>query len=148
MPSGALRLLRPAKDSYSADEWLKRDGDIHTSDNAIASAADGVNCDASGCIAKTSRNVILANVLRPESLAEDCTVATVVVSAAPVRGSCVGAKFVIEARDVSRANGYAVWLGPSIRYQTVEETRGRRPWSAPVDRRRTQYRRISPTSFP
>jgi competence protein ComEC len=148
VPDGSLKLLRPAKDSYSADEWLKRDGDIHTSDNAVASADDGVNCDAFGCIAKTSRGLIVANILRPESLSDDCVIANIVVSAVPIRGSCDGPALVIDVRDVSRSDGYAVWFEPKLRYQTVEQTRGRRPWSAPADFRKTQYRRISPTSFP
>jgi competence protein ComEC len=148
VPDGSLKLLRPTKDSYSADEWLKRDGDIHTSDNAIASADDGANCDTFGCIARTSRSLIVASVLRPESLAEDCSIANIVVSAAPIRGSCYGPSLVIEARDVSRSDGYAVWFESKLRYQTVEQARGRRPWSARADLRRTQYRRINPTSLP
>jgi competence protein ComEC len=148
VPNGALKLLRPAKDLYSADEWLKRDGDIHTADNAVASPADGVNCDALGCIAKTSAGLIVADVLRPESLAEDCASASIVVTVAPVRGACSGPKLVIAARDVLRANGYAIWLAPRIRYQTVEQARGRRPWSVQREFGKPQYLRISPTSFP
>ena len=148
VPSGNLKLLRPAKDLYSADEWLKRDGDIHTSETAVASTADGVDCDSFGCIARTSADLVVADVLRPESLAEDCAVANIVISVASVSGACSGPKLVIRARDVLRGNGYAVWLEPRIRYQTVEQARGQRPWSARADARRTQYRRISPTSFP
>jgi len=148
VPGGNLKLLRPAKDSYSADDWLKRDGDIHTSESSVASTADGVDCDSFGCIARTTAGLVVADVLRPESLAEDCAVATIVISNASVPGACTGPKLVIRARDVLRGNGYAVWLEPRIRYQTVEQARGRRPWSARADARRTQYRRISPTSFP
>lgn len=148
VPSGNLKLLRPAKDLYSADEWLKRAGDPHTSETAVASTADGVDCDSFGCIARTSADLVVADVLRPESLAEDCAVANIVISVASVSGACSGPKLVIRARDVLRGNGYAVWLEPRIRYQTVEQARGQRPWSARADARRTQYRRISPTSFP
>jgi len=148
VPGGNLKLLRPAKDSYSADDWLKRDGDIHTSESSVASTADGVDCDSFGCIARTTAGLVVADVLRPESLAEDCAVATIVISNASVPGACTGPKLVIRARDVLRGNGYAVWLEPRIRYQTVEQARGRRPWSARADARITQYRRISPTSFP
>jgi competence protein ComEC len=148
VPDGSLKLLRAAKDTYSADEWLKRDGDIHTSNDAIATADDGVNCDALGCIARTSRSLIVANILRPDSLAEDCGIANIVVSAVPIRGSCDGPRLVIEARDVSRSDGYAVWFEPTLRYQTVEQARGRRPWSARAELRRIQYRRINPTSLP
>ena len=51
-PDGSLKLFRPAKDEYSADEWLKRDGDgrarrtMRSRPGLMAS-----HCDALGCIA-------------------------------------------------------------------------------------------------
>jgi competence protein ComEC len=145
---GSLKLFRPATDIYSADEWLKRDGDVRTASDAIATRSDGVNCDALGCVAQSATGLKIADILRPEALPEDCAAADIVVSAVPVRHSCNGPKLVVDAFDVSRNNGYAVWLGPTLRFETVEEERGRRPWSAQPKPRRTQYRRIRPTSFP
>ena len=49
---GLLRFVRPARDDYSAGEWLKRDGDGRDSDAAVATPEQGVRCDAYGCIAK------------------------------------------------------------------------------------------------
>ncbi|MEI9993336.1 MAG: ComEC/Rec2 family competence protein [Rhizomicrobium sp.] len=144
-PDGALKLFRRAKDTYSAAEWLKRDGDERQADDAVATPADGVHCDALGCIARTASGLLIANVSRIDALREDCAAADIVVSAVPTRRKCSGPKLVIDSFDVARTNGYAVWLGPPRRVETVEQDRGQRPWSAPP---RPQYRRISPTSLP
>jgi competence protein ComEC len=145
---GSLKLFRPARDKYSVNEWLKRDGDERVAEAAVATIADGVRCDAFGCIAKASDGTRIANVFRPEALSEDCARADVVVSATPVRGACIGPKLVFDTFEVSRGGGYAIWLGPTWRSESVEHYRGRRPWSAPSKPRRPQYRLIRPTSFP
>jgi competence protein ComEC len=147
-PDGALRLFRPAKDNYSASEWLKRDGDERDADDAVATPADGVHCDPLGCIAKTTSGLAIADIARIDALAEDCASAAIVVSAVPTRRKCTGPQLVIDRFDVARNNGYAVWLGPPLRVETVEQDRGTRPWSAQPKPRRPQYRRISPTSLP
>jgi competence protein ComEC len=147
-PGGSLKLLRPAKDKYSANEWLRRDGDERVAETAVATAADGVRCDALGCIAQAAGGVRIADVLRPEALPEDCSASTIVISAVPTRGRCKGPKLVVDAFDLARNNGYAIWLGPVMSSETVEQYRGRRPWSALPKPHRVQYRRIRPTSFP
>jgi competence protein ComEC len=143
-PDGALKLLRPSKDKYSAAEWLKRDGNEREAEDAIATPADGVRCDAYGCIARTASGMVIADVSRIDALAEDCASAAIVVSAVPARNGCKGPALVVDRFDVARNNGYAIWLGPPLRVETVEQYRGTRPWSAQP----TQYRRISPTSLP
>ena len=145
-PDGMLKLFRKPKDNYSASEWLKRDGDARDAIDAVATAADGVRCDALGCIARTASGLAIADAARIDALAEDCTRAAIVVSAVPTRRKCKGPLLVIDRFDVARDNGYAVWLGPPLRIETVEQDRGARPWSAPP--RASQYRRISPTSLP
>jgi competence protein ComEC len=146
---GALRLVRAADDEYSADQWLKRDGDARTSDDAIATAANGAHCDGYGCVAKGRDGTLIAAPIRIDALAEDCATAAIVVSAVPAR-NCTGPKLVIDKLAIARAGGYAVWLGPTLKIETVEGERGQRPWSQqPQSRRpRAQYRRIRPTSLP
>jgi competence protein ComEC len=145
-----LRLVRPARDGYSADEWLKRDGDARDSDDAVATPADGVRCDGYGCIAKSRDGTLIAAPARIDALAEDCSTAAIVVSAVPARRACSGPKLVIDAFDVARAGGYAVWLGSALKVETVAGERGERPWSPPPQprQRRNQYRRMRPTSLP
>lgn len=144
---GLLGFVRPARDDYSADQWLKRDGDGRLSGEAVAGAADGVRCDAYGCIAKGRDGQMIAAIARVEALAEDCARAMIVVSAVAVGHQCVGPRLVIDKFDVARAGGYAVWLDPDLRVQTVEGERGRRPWSQ-QPRAPRQYRRMRPTSLP
>ncbi|MGC9954776.1 MAG: ComEC/Rec2 family competence protein [Rhizomicrobium sp.] len=133
---GLLRFVRPARDDYSAGEWLKRDGDERGSDAAVATPNDGVRCDAYGCIAKARGGTLVAVPSRVDALAEDCARVAVVVSAVPARRFCSGPALVIDRIDVARNGPYAVWLGPPMRVETVEGERGTRPWSAPVRVRR------------
>jgi competence protein ComEC len=139
---GLLHLIRKPRDKFSAAEWLKRDGDERDPLQAVASPADGVRCDAYGCIAVLRDGSLLAAAARIEALEEDCTRAAVVVSAVPASRHCAGPKLVVDRFDVARAGGYAIRLGVSPAVQTVEGERGRRPWS------QAQYRRIRPTSLP
>jgi competence protein ComEC len=142
-----LRLVRKPADGYSADEWLKRDGDGRNSDDAIATRNDGVACDGYGCVAKGGDGVIIAIASRVDALMEDCANAVILVSAVPVGHDCVHPKLVIDKFDIARAGGYAIWLGEEMRVQTVEGERGLRPWSR-QPRKRSQYRRMRPTSLP
>ena len=144
-PDGTLKLFRKAKDNYSASEWLKRDGDSRDIVDAIAAPADGVHCDALGCIARTPGGLLIADVARIDALAEDCASAAILVSAVPTHRKCNGPRLVIDRFDIARNNGYAVWLGPPLRVETVEQDRGLRPWSTQP---KPQYRRIRPTSLP
>ena len=134
--AGALVLLRPASDKYSAADWLKRDGDARAPDGAIATRSDGVRCDATSCIAHGANGMTIAAPMRPDALAEDCATADIVVSAAPTRHACSGPKLVIDRFDVARDGATAVWLGSTITVETVREARGERPWSQPPPRKR------------
>jgi competence protein ComEC len=129
-PDGALRLLRRSRDKYAIAEWLKRDGDSRDPGDAIARVSDGVRCDASGCIARTVSGAVVALVSRLDAVAEDCATATIVISALPLGEDCKGPTLAIDSGDVARTNGYAIWLNQSLRIETVEQRRGRRPWSA------------------
>jgi competence protein ComEC len=142
---GHLRLLRPPADKYSAEEWLKRDGDSRTVQQSLATRADGVLCDSYGCIAHTN-GITIAAASKPDALQEDCATAQIVVSAVPTRGRCTGPLLLVDRFDVARNGAYAVWLSGGIAVDTAQAERGARPWSMPPARR--QYRRIRPTSLP
>jgi competence protein ComEC len=139
---GVLRLVRRPSDAYSADEWLKRDGDARLSADAVATPAAGVRCDAYGCIATGRDGTLIAATARIDALEEDCAKAAIVVAAVPAGRFCTAPRLVIDRFDVARTGGYAIWLGRTLRVETVEGERGTRPWAAP------QYRRMRPTSLP
>jgi competence protein ComEC len=142
---GRLRLLRPPADKYSAQEWLKRDGDSRTAPQALATRRDGVSCDSYGCIAHQN-GMLIAAATKADALQEDCATAEIVVSVIPTRRHCTGPSLVIDRFDVARNGAYAVWLTDGIAVDTAQNVRGARPWSLPPPRR--QYRRIRPTSLP
>jgi competence protein ComEC len=129
LPAGRLVMVRPAADTYSAGEWLKRDGDPRTADDAIASAVDGVRCDEWSCVGRLRDGRSFAAVLREDALAEDCARAAIVISAVPTRHRCKGPGLVIDRFDVARHGAYAVWLEKSLRVVSVDDWRGRRPRS-------------------
>ncbi|HSM94659.1 MAG TPA: ComEC/Rec2 family competence protein [Rhizomicrobium sp.] len=126
---GALRLLRPPADKFSAAEWLKRDGDDRDYSAAIATPRDGVRCDAEGCVAKAVGGKIIAAASRAMALQDDCRAADIVISAVPARGFCAGPQLVIDRFDVARNGAYAVWFAKPMRVENVREVRGARPWN-------------------
>jgi competence protein ComEC len=136
LADGKLALVRPATDDFAAMSWLRRDGDSRAVEDAVGTPAQGVRCDADGCIAKARGGTVVAVASRADALAEDCARADIVVSAVPTRRFCKGTALTIDRIDVARNGGYAVWLGPPRRIETVEGERGRRPWSQPVRTKR------------
>ncbi len=133
---GRLHFVGHIADEYSATEWLKRDGDTRLARDADGGAANGVRCDALGCVVRMPGGMHIAVVRRADALREDCTNAEVVVSAVPTRGMCKAPRLLIDRIDVARNGAYAVWFGRSITFKTVQELRGLRPWShAPWQRR-------------
>jgi len=126
---GALRLMRKPKDKYSAEEWLKRDGDVRAPEAAVG--GKGIRCDAYGCVARLRGGVLVAESARIEGLAEDCAMATIVIAATPAHDLCHGPTLVIDRLDVWRDGAYALWLDGPVRVETVQQQRGDRPWSAP-----------------
>jgi len=127
---GGLKLLPSYRDGWSANEWLKRDGDEHVAEDAIATGADGVACDAIGCVARLKDGHLLAAPLRVDALAEDCTRADIVVSAVAVSVPCENPRLVIDPRKTAESDGYAIALSSPLAAATVAAARGERPWSA------------------
>ena len=133
---GRLHFLGRISDEYSANEWMKRDGNSHLARQSIASSKQGVRCDASGCVAQIQSGLRVAAAQRADALREDCANVDVVISAVPIRNGCRRPALVIDRIDIVRHGAYAVWLGPAIASQNVQSVRGVRPWSrAPWQRR-------------
>jgi len=137
---GKLALVRRVTDNFAAANWLRRSGDKRTPDEAIGTSAQGVRCDAFGCIAKARDGTLVAVPARIDALAEDCANVRIVISAVPARRNCIGPQLVIDKFDVAQTGGYAIWLGEKLRIETVEGERGKRPWSSIV----TTRNRIKP----
>jgi competence protein ComEC len=126
---GALKLLPSYRDGWSANEWLKRDGDEHLAPDAVATRADGVSCDAMGCVARLRNGLLLAAPLKVDALAEDCASADIVVSAMRVVVPCTGPRLVIDRRKMEESDGIAITLSSPFRLESVAAMRGDRPWN-------------------
>jgi competence protein ComEC len=132
LPNGSLGFLREPADTYSAEIWLRRDGDAREVVAALAKPGQGVRCDELGCVATLTNGQTVAAVSRYEALSEDCASSNIVISAIPTRRRCKGPRLVIDRFDLSRNGGYAIWLTDTPYIETVEGERGQRPWSQPI----------------
>src|SRR6201991_4152391 len=83
---GRLHLMRTAKDAFLVKEWLAADADARLPGDA--SLADGVSCDEAGCVAQLPDGGVVALVLRPEALSDDCARAAVIVTSRQASPAC------------------------------------------------------------
>ncbi len=127
-----LSSLRAAR--FTRDVWLRRMGQDEEALQwpRAGSSRDGrLNCDVLGCIYH-SDGAVVALVKRPEALLEDCQIANVLVSTVPVRGACPNPHTIIDRFDLWRDGAHALWLdGHRVRVESVNGSRGRRPWVLP-----------------
>jgi competence protein ComEC len=121
---GLLHFLRPPKDRFAAQEWLRRDGDGRMLRDAVG--LPGLRCDEYGCAMGGKTNIAAA--WRPEALGKDCTRAAVLISAVP--GRCRGPVLTIDRTMAQRDGGYRITLSAVPAAFSVREARGTRPWSA------------------
>jgi competence protein ComEC len=128
---GRLMVSAGRDDSFDVDTLMKRAGqsDRDPWPKEGASADGRLACDGLGCVYRANgQRVALAEAR--EALEEDCRLASVVISAVPVRRRCVAPRLVIDRFALWRAGGHALWLDPeSVRVESVAEWRGDRPWA-------------------
>ena len=120
---GLLHFVRKASDKYAARDWLRRDGDARDIEDAVG--APGMRCDGVGCVVKTG--VLIAVSFKPESLAEDCAQAKIVVSAAQAL-NCKGPAIVIDQKAAAQGEGWQITLSSTPMAESVRQYRGERPW--------------------
>jgi competence protein ComEC len=132
--SGRLLLSQDRSDRFSAELWLRRDGqaDAELFPRAGDLARGGVACDALGCLYEKD-GMIAALLSDNRGLPEDCARAALVVSLSPIRIDCRGPdgrrRATIDRFDLWREGAHAVWLSDAgIRIVSVQDRRGRRPW--------------------
>jgi competence protein ComEC len=126
---GKLHLMRAAKDGFLAKEWLAADADSRTATDA--SLAEGVSCDASGCVTQAAGGAFVALALRPEALSDDCERAALVVTARQAPAACAAS--VIDAERLRRQGAMA--LRRSREGFAVDAVKPRgidRPWSPAI----------------
>ena len=128
--AGHLVILGARSDEYTVEQWLLRDGDKRD----IATAKLGASCDELGCTARTIGGRTVALSLKIGALAEDCARADVLIAAIPVRRGCDQPELVVDRFDVFRNGATALsFEDDGIHVETVNGTRGTRPWSTRRD---------------
>ena len=128
--AGRLYLSSARVRRFDAGIWRRRLGLADSEPwPRLGQAAEGrLSCDPLGCIYRAHGEVV-ALTGDGRALADDCAVASVVISREPVRGRCKGPEVVIDRFDLWRNGGHAIWLGEKeIRVETVRAHRGDRPW--------------------
>ena len=120
--------------SYSLEQWLRADGDPRNPASALKSGS--FKCDELACIAKVKGKSI-AFVRHPAALAEECARADIVVAQIPLLRPCPNARVTVDRMDLWADGAHALYLdGQSIRVETVAQSRGSRPWTRTVSKRR------------
>jgi competence protein ComEC len=126
---GRLRVMRTAKDSFLVREWLAADADSRTA--ADPGLAQGVSCDADGCVVRMADGRLVALALRPQALADDCVRAAIVVTAKPAPEDC--AALVIDQDRLRRQGTLALrQSGSGFAVVAIRPDGVDRPWSPAV----------------
>ena len=123
---GRLAILHNGRDTFAIKEWLAADADARVPKDT--SLANGVRCDAIGCIGTLSDGRFISMVFGIEAVAEDCAHAAVVVSAREL--SARGCAAIVVDRQTSRENG-AVTLrnaGDHFQLALARPPGSERPW--------------------
>ncbi|MEJ2016069.1 MAG: ComEC family competence protein, partial [Limibacillus sp.] len=90
-----------------------------------------VQCDSKGCLIRRE-GLLVAVSATPEGAAEDCLIADLVISREPLRRvDCPAPLGRSDLYDLFDEGAHLLTFegGPEIRLETVEESRGQRPWT-------------------
>ncbi len=123
---GRLHLMRSAKDAFLLKEWLAADADPRLPTDA--SLADGVSCDAAGCVTVLANGALVALTLQADGFADDCAQAALIVTTRQPPGDC--AARVIDVEALRRSGAMVVrrdrggLLAEAVRPRGLD-----RPWS-------------------
>lgn len=134
---GALTLTA-ARPAYTAEQWLRHDGDARPP--AEAAKTNRMSCDALGCVWREEGRPVVALPKTLEALKDDCRKADIVILGIgmprALRRQC-GALEVVDYFDLWRNGAIALHIAPdgTVTRETSRDARGDRPW---VQRKRTK----------
>lgn len=129
---GGLVLAAGRGDAFQKEMWLRRAGGGQPFGRPPPEGPSGdgrLSCDATGCLYRAAGHTVA--LMRSVAAAEeDCAVASVVVSAVPLRRHCREAAVTVDRFDLWRHGAHALWLLPQgVAVETVADWQGRRPWA-------------------
>lgn len=129
---GILWLSTGQKERYTAENWLRRNGQEGNDKNIWPREGEKEGfpfaCGTYGCRGEVNGQKI-AVAFTQKASQEDCNWADLIIADNPIGKEC-RAKHVIDYFDVWRKGPHAIWLLPEkIKIQTVEKVRGKRLWT-------------------
>lgn len=130
--TGALWLSTGQKERYTAENWLRQNGQGKEEKEVWPREGFAENfpltCGTYGCRGEVKGQKV-AIAFTQKASQEDCNWADLLIADKPVGKEC-RARRVIDYFDVWRNGAYAVWLSENkIKMKNVERVRGLRPWT-------------------
>ena len=131
-PGQGLLLSTRRAGRFAAARWTQQMGYGDVPDRwpvDVEIVASGLRCEAIGCTMHRVGGAVIAISKSADALLEDCRHADMVIALVPVRTLCRPPWGVIDRFDLWRYGTHTITFnknGPKI--QTVNGTRGRRPW--------------------
>jgi competence protein ComEC len=125
---GRLAVHTVGRDIFAIREWLAADGDARLPTDPTLGGS--IQCDPSGCIGRLADGRLVAHVLTPDAIAEDCGRADIVVTMRDAPPVC--AALVVD-RNLLRARGALALTRSGDRWEiAAARPRGYdRPWARP-----------------
>jgi competence protein ComEC len=127
---GRLSMIKSGSDGFALREWLAADGDARAvKDETLA---NGIGCDASGCIGRLRDGSLVAFVKSIDAFEEDCRRAALVVSARDAPADCAAP--VVDRQVLRRAGALALQrVGQGFAITPSRPAGYQRPWAPGFD---------------
>jgi competence protein ComEC len=121
-----LAIVKRGGDAFAIKDWLAADADARAPNDA--SLADGVSCDAIGCIARLGDGTVVALPTAAEALIEDCAEAALVITSRTAPPQC--AATVLDRKLRGEAGALALRrVGTGWEIVAARPAGEERPWS-------------------
>jgi competence protein ComEC len=126
---GRLSAMGSAR-AFELQRWLDYDGDRRAPEEAAKAA--GFFCDGVGCSTRV-KGLTLAVAKHPAAFGDDCRSARILASGIVSPRRCPAPGVVVDFFAARYQGTHAIYVGDdgTLRVETVEANRGKRPWSAP-----------------
>jgi competence protein ComEC len=126
--NGRFAIVKAGHDAFVAREWLAADGDARSpTDKALS---DGFSCDDAGCVARAADGALISFAHTPEAIAEDCSVAALVVTRRELPPGCAAQGI---DRNAWRSQGAMALrrVGGGWEIEAARPVGYDRPWARP-----------------
>ncbi|MFC3692985.1 ComEC/Rec2 family competence protein [Chenggangzhangella methanolivorans] len=127
-PDGRLAILGGRASSFSARVWRGADGEAPG-----GPSPDGGRCDSQGCVAPLSGGGEVALVTDARAFAEECRIATLVVTPLVAPKACSETAAVVDRRTLAATGALELTRqGVAFSAKAARDPAGRRPWTGPM----------------